>query len=306
MGKKGNGFLKEDTMGPTKSIQSFFVPQDDWPLKTLVQFKQQRQIQALWVGILAFLLPIFLYYGNRTSGCFRDSISHSYYIPFWGDVFVATTCSVGLFLMFYRGQSKPERALAVLGGICAMVVALNPTNGSGCDDIIAHSGIFFENSGDAIVSTAFPPLDDITGIIHLRAAVLLFVVLAIFNLFVFTATDKNNDYQAKQDNRNKLIRNWIYTICGVLMVITIGTLAYGLTADFDSCDAFSKTEGIFGPVPACEPGFWDRNNLTFYGEWAGLALFGIAWFVKGRGGGFLFLDETPNQIISRPWWWKFS
>ena len=293
-------------MGLIRQIQEFFAPEDDWPLKTLVQFERQRQIQALWIGILAFLLPIVLYYGNRTSECFRDSISHSYYIPLWGDVFVATTCSVGLFLMFYRGQSRPERGLAILGGVCAMVVALNPTNGSGCDNLLAQSRIFFETSSDKIVSTAFPAPNDITGEIHLWAAVLLFAVLTIFNLFVFTATDKNNEYQTKQDNPNKRIRNRIYVICGALMVVTVGTLVYGLTADFKDCDAFTSDTGIFAPVQECEPDFWDRNNLTFFGEWAGLALFGIAWFVKGRGGGFLLLDERPNQIISRPWWWPFS
>lgn len=293
-------------MGILNRIQEFFEPQPGWALEKPLEFRRRRQIQALWIGILAFLLPIVLYYGNRTSECFRDSISHSYYTPFWGDVFVATTCSVGLFLMFYRGQSRPERVLAVIGGLCAMMVALNPTNGSGCDDLIAQSRIFFESGGDTMVSSAFPPPKDVTGKIHLGAAVSLFVVLAIFNLFIFTATDKNNDYQTKQDNPNKRIRNKIYAICGVLMVITIGTLAYGLTAEFKNCDAFSAKTGIFSPPPACEPDFWDSKNLTFYGEWAGLALFGIAWFVKGRGGGFLLLDETPNQIISKPWWWNFS
>ncbi|MEM9212008.1 MAG: hypothetical protein AAGA63_11020 [Pseudomonadota bacterium] len=291
-------------------IQDFFAPQADWPLQNLQQFRRQRQIQAIWIGILAFLLPILLYYGNRTSDCFRDSISHSYYIPFWGDVFVAVTCSVGLFLMFYRGQSRPERALAVFGGICAMVVALNPTNGSGCDDLIAQSRIFFETGSDAMVSTAFPPSGDVTGKIHLWAAILLFVVLAIFNLFVFTATDENNDYQTKQDNRNKRIRNWVYTICGGLMVVTLVVLLVGF--GFKNCDAFSASTGLFQPGQYCSEEhriaslFWDRNNLTFYGEWAGLALFGVAWFVKGRGGGFLLLDETPNQIISKPWWWRVT
>ncbi len=290
-------------MGIGSKIQEFFEPQPGWPLHDLTGFKRQRQIQALWIGILAFLLPLFMYYGNRVSDCFRDSISHSYYIPFWGDVFVATTCSVGVMLMFYRGQSFPERLLAVVGGICAIIVALNPTNGSGCDALIAPSRIFFETMTNTTVSTAFPPIGDTTGKIHLGAAVSLFIILAIFNLFVFTATDKNNDYQAKRDNRNKRIRNRIYKVCGVLMIITIGSLAYGLTADFKSCDAFSPTTGIFAAVPDCTPAFWDRNNLTFYGEWAGLALFGIAWFVKGRGGGFLLLDETPDQIFSKPYWW---
>ncbi len=293
-------------MGLTTRLQRFFEPQEGWPLETLTQFKRQREIQALWIGILAFLLPIFLYYGNRTADCFRDSISHSYYIPFWGDVFVATACSVGLFLMFYRGQSCPERALAIFGGICAMVVAVQPTNASGCDDIIAQSRIFFETSADAVVSTAYPHPDDITGKVHLTAAVLLFIVLAIFNLFVFTATDKSNDYQTKQDNPNKRRRNRIYQICGWLTIITIGSLAIGLTFGFKSCDAFAVTTGIFNTAPVCEPAFWDRNDLTFYGEWAALALFGIAWFVKGRGGGFLLLDENPTQWISKPWWWPIQ
>jgi len=130
--------------------------------------------------------------------------------------------------------------------------------------------------------------------------------LAIFNLFVFTAADRNNDYQMLDDNSNKRIRNCIYKWCGGLMIFTIASLAIGLKADFGSCDAFALTTGIFNTAPTCEPAFWDKYNLTFHGEWAGLALFGIAWFVKGRGGGFLLLDETPNQIISKPWWWPIK
>lgn len=210
-------------------------------------------------------------------------------------------------MMFYRGQSCAERALAIFGGICAMIVALQPTNGSGCDTLIAESRIFFELVTDTKLSTAFPPQGHATGKIHLTAAVLLFIVLAIFNLVIFTATDKYNDYQLRADNRNKRIRNCIYQWCGGLMILTILSLAIGLKIDFGSCDAFSSETGIFAPAPACDKlGFWDRHNLTFYGEWAGLAVFGIAWFVKGRGGGFLLLDETPNQIISKPWWWPIK
>lgn len=290
-------------MAVWKTIQDFFEPQEDWPLKDLIQFKRQRQIQALWIGILAFLLPLVLFYGHMRAECFRDSISHSYYLPFWGDVFVATTCSVGLFLMFYRGQSRPERYLAVFGGLCAIMVAMNPTNGSGCDDMFAQSRILLESHDEDLLKSAFP-VDTFRGKFHLASAVALFIVLAVFNLFIFTATDKNNDYQTKQDNPNKRRRNAIYKICGWLMIITIATLAIGLTLGDTNCDAFSPQLGIFEFANSCDSAFWDRNNLTFFGEWAGLALFGIAWFVKGRGGGFLLLDDTPNQIVSRPWWWR--
>ena len=90
-------------------VQGLFQPQDDWPLQSLGQFKRQRQTQALWIGVMAFLLPVFLYFGNSGADCFRDSISHSYYLPFWGDVFVAITFSIGVLLLFYRGQSRSER-----------------------------------------------------------------------------------------------------------------------------------------------------------------------------------------------------
>lgn len=67
-------------MGILNGIQEFFEPQPGWVLETPLEFRRQRQIQALWIGILVFLLSIVLYYGNQTSECFRDSISHSYYI----------------------------------------------------------------------------------------------------------------------------------------------------------------------------------------------------------------------------------
>ncbi|MEM9912465.1 MAG: hypothetical protein AAF922_16965 [Pseudomonadota bacterium] len=293
-------------MGVWTRIQEFFEPQPGWPLKTLNQFKRQRQIQALWIGILAFFLPIVLFFGNQSSACFRDSISHSYYIPFWGDVFVATTCSVGLFLLFYRGQSCPERALALAGGFFAIMVALNPTNGTGCEEMIAQSRIFHLDPSDDTLASAYP-YKTTTGKIHLWSAILLFIVLAIFNLFVFTATDKTSKLQTNPKNHNKVIRNWIYRICGGLMIANLIALAVGF--GFKSCDAFHPDDGLFQPGLFCsddhrfESLSWDRNNLTFYFEWLGLALFGIAWFVKGRGGGFLLTDEFPNQIISKPWWW---
>ena len=219
------------------------------------------------------------------------------------------TCFVGLFLLFYRGQSRAERFLAVAGGILAVLVALNPTDGSGCDGILAPSRIFFLDPADLKVTSAFP-VDSWAGTIHGIAAVLLFLILAIFNLFVFTATDQNNDYQTRSGNRNKQIRNIIYGICGWLMIAAIVILAIGIFAGFKKCEAFSDVSGITMAAKICTENprfdslFWDDNNLTFYFEWLALATFGIAWFVKGRGGGFLLLDEKPDERISRPWWWR--
>jgi len=290
-----------------QNLQSFFKPQADWPLETDVQFKRQREIQALWIGIIAFIMPTLLYYSNRVSDCFRDTISHTYYTPFWGDVFVALTSFVGLFLLFYRGQSKAERWLAIIAGISAVVVALVPTTGSGCETTFIYSRIFLLENDNGIVSSAFLP-GKYFAQIHGIAAGVLFLMLTIFSLFVFTATDETNPDQRKAGNRNKKIRNIIYAMTGVIMVTCLVLLALNKFFGFPDCDIFNPEIGIAKPALHCQAGgyfssaFWDIYNLTFYVEWLALAAFGIAWFVKGRGGGFLLLDEKPNQIISRPWW----
>jgi hypothetical protein len=289
-------------------MQEFFKPDEDWPLKTEPQFKRQREIQALWIGIIAFLIPALLYYSNRTAPCFRDSISHTYYTPFWGDVFVALTSFVGLFLLFYRGQSKPERWLAIIAGVSAVIIAIVPTTGSGCEITYAPSRIFLYTDTDKKVADAFVSGNWFSAI-HGIAASVLFLMLTIFSLFVFTATDDTNPYQRSGENRNKRIRNTIYKITGVIMLATLILLAGNKFFGFPDCDIFDPELGIGNNGLTCTAGkvftskIWDDLNLTFYFEWLALASFGIAWFVKGRGGGFLLLDETPNQIISKPWWW---
>ncbi len=293
-----------------RRVQSYFEPQEKWALETSLQFKRQREIHALWIGIIAFSMPALLYYSNRTSECFRDTISHTYYTPFWGDVFVALTTFVGISLLFYKGQSQAERVLAVIAGISAVIVAIIPTTGTGCEITYAPSRIFLFSDTDKMLKNAFIPGERFSTI-HGIAAGILFLMLTIFSAFVFTATDKTNDYQRNSNSRNKRIRNTIYKITGGVMLITLILLAVNKFFGFPDCDIFNPSLGIEGKNLICEnddklfssPN-WDRLNLTFYFEWAALASFGIAWFVKGRGGGFLLLDETPNQTISKPWWWS--
>lgn len=291
-----------------EKVQNYFKPQKGWPLETALQFKRQRQIQALWIGIIAFTMPALLYYSNRVAECFRDTISHTYYTPFWGDVFVALTAFVGLFLLFYKGQSKPERWLAVIAGVSAVIVAIIPTTGSGCEIAYAPSRIFVFEDTDTTLNDAFTP-GSWFALIHGLAAGVLFLMLAIFSLFVFTATDENNDYQLRLDNRNKTIRNVIYKLTGAVMFITLILLAVNKLFGFPDCDIFNPSLGIGQSELVCDNDklfsspVWDSLNLTFYFEWAALASFGVAWFVKGRGGGFLLRDDTPSQIFSKPYWW---
>ena len=207
---------------------------------------------------------------------------------------------------FYRGQSKRERYLAVAGACCAILVALNPTDGSGCDTLLIGSRVFYIETGGTALTSAFPNAGSLQGEIHLKSAIALFLVLAVFNLFVFTATDKFNKLQSAPNNRNKRIRNAIYRATGIAMIASLIGLGFGF--QFIDCDAFDSKLGLLKIGNVCTDQHWydakfvDEQNWFFYLEWACLACFGISWIVKGRAGGWLLLDEKPNQIISRPSW----
>ncbi len=91
------------------------------------------------------------------------------------------------------------------------------------------------------------------------------------------------------------------------MLATLIVLALGINGflGWDSLDSKSGT-GTGKLDSTAEKLYniaaWNESNLTFYCEWFMLTLFSVAWFVKGRGGGFLFLDDT-SKTFSKPWWW---
>ena len=269
-------------------IRELIKPDQEWILKTPEQFRRQREIQALWIGILAFSMPAFLYYSARNGVGFRDTISHFYYAPFLGDFFIIVTTCIGLLLLFYRGQSFFERCLAVAAGICAILVAFVPTTTSGLEVSELPSRIFafqLPMQAGELPENSFLEKRPEFALIHGAMAAGLFSILAFFSLFVFTALDNDNELQSAPGNKNKLIRNWIYKISGCVIAICVLALAANKIWDLEGGGNF--------PI-------WDRKNLTFHFEWLALASFGISWIVKGRAGGFMLRDDKPNQIFALP------
>lgn len=92
-------------------------------------------------------------------------------------------------------------------------------------------------------------------VVHLTSAAALFLVLAFFALFLFT---KSGDFQTHA----KRLRNRVYRVCGVVMVVCIGLIAvYQLR--------FTQTAAA-------------RLNPVFWLETIALWAFGFSWFVKGE------------------------
>lgn len=187
------------------------------------------------VGILGIVFPVILVLGTLIIGkddTFQKSIS-MYYHTHMRDAFVGILCAVALFLFSYTGYSWVDNLCGDLAALFALGVAFCPTS---------------ETS--------------IVGIIHLISAVLFFLTLIYFSLFLFTKSNANPTAQKKQ-------RNIVYKICGFIMLLCIVAILVFIILPND---AKIKLETF---------------SFVFWSETIALWAFGVSWLVKGE---FLMRD----------------
>ncbi|GMR12544.1 MAG: DUF998 domain-containing protein [Gemmatimonadota bacterium] len=197
--------------------------------------KAHRQL----IGYLGLLLPVILFglAGSRpTTGLPRwdtlDSVSAYYYT---GAVaaFVGVLFALALFLFTYRGykNDRADRVAGSAGGLFALGVALFPTSPPG-----------------AVSAPSW--WSPTTGTIHYVSAISLFIVFIVFSLWLFRKTNVPKGEPLPSD---KLWRNRIYLICGLVMVV--GVLWAGTS--------------FFTGAP------------IFWPETIALSAFAASWLVKG-------------------------
>jgi hypothetical protein len=171
------------------------------PSNLVISFLSLRKL----IGILGITLPAILLIGTFTLGkCtqVQDSISH-YYYTIMGDVYVGVMCTVGLFLMSYKGYSKTDDIASTLAGIFAVITALFATTNNqdmGCTIRTLTDNNFRIN-------------------VHYIAAALFFATLAIISIFLFT---KSKGHKTKM----KIIRNFIYRASGITILVMILIFLY--------------------------------------------------------------------------------
>lgn len=184
------------------------------------------------IGFIGMLLPFVLMLGVTIifkEDALQDSISHYYYTGM-RDVFVGALCAVSLFMFFYCGYERIDDWAGNAAAIFALGVAFFPTT----------------ETGDA----------DLIGKVHFSSAAALFIILAFFSLYLFTRTDPN-----KPPTSQKLKRNVIYRICGVIIILCIVSIA---VYSFFIEDMYM--------IP----------RFVFWGETIALVAFGFSWCVKGE------------------------
>jgi len=183
------------------------------------------------IGFIGFLLPFilmvfsFLIFKEELT---QKSISHYYYTDM-RNVLVGALCAVGLFMFFYSGYDKCDNWAGNVAGIFAIGIAWFPTTEVGVSNWVGKT--------------------------HFACATIFFLTLSYFSLFLFTKTDKESP------SPEKLKRNVIYRICGIIMIICLIAIAIYQIFIFDD------------NVQSC---------FVFLAETVALLAFGISWLAKGE------------------------
>ena len=277
--------------------ESRFQPQSGYGYENAKASVDQRFLAAV-VGIVAMGLPIVIILGSLVGHLWRDSISHYYYAPVLGEVFVGALVFIGTFLFAYRGEHPAESMISSTAAPFAFGVALLPTTGggvdipAGTDKVMFPARLFAEVTAaqdpdpakELIYSASSPAIDTAShfqlfpsvSFFHFLSAGILFLLLAYFCFVVFTRSVPGQEGSGSAGSA-KRIRNTIYKICGSLILLSIVALLSKLVLPFDS--------------------FWNKWNLTFWFEAVALWAFGFAWMVKGRFFMKYLLDERDRAKL---------
>ena len=202
-----------------------------------------RRIRSA-IGILGIALPVLLIIFSlipffKTK--IQFSISHYYYSNL-RDIFTGILFAVGLFLIRYKGHSNPQflkndNLLTNIAGGLAFGVALFPTNTEDCAKKIY---------------TLIPVCHCVIGTFHYIFAAILFLILAIISINVFTIGQKEDD----QIPDSMFNENKIYKACGYFML-------------------FAR---VLVPILA----HFEIYYATLVCEALALFAFGTSWLIKGR------------------------
>ena len=169
-------------------------------------------------------------------------------------------CAVVLFLFAYRGHDWRDNLAGYLGCIFALGVAFLPC------------GIGSSNQPCLIQPLEQNPM---VGKLHNLSALLYFIILIVYALFLFPKTHMDMmTGEKKFMGRQKRKRNVVYYICGGLMttaLLLILTYVWFL-------------EKLYPALAHLDPVFWLETAI--------LVSFGISWLTKGQ---IFFQDENYKK-----------
>jgi hypothetical protein len=205
------------------------------------------------VGLVAMWLPLAVLVGHSLDAgelTLPGSVSGAYHTVM-RDVFVGSLSAIGVFLINYRNTRKDDW-LGTTAGVLAILVALFPTRPAGGVDSALETAVW---------------------IVHIVAAVLMFLTMAVFCFFVFPEPYPGAP-KAEMTGR-KRTRSAVYIISGWIVILALavaGAASLVLPHDIET---------------KIQPIFWGESLAM----WA----FGFAWLVKGNA---IIKDSTPTVVVT--------
>jgi hypothetical protein len=197
-----------------------------------------------WLGFsLAWIVMILCAVFQCVPGhVFPDSISATYYYAPTITPFMIILGSSSILLMCYKGYQLIDDVINTLTGIFGLCICLFPCF----------------NGGFGKVGTFQVPVE-ISGWIHNISAALFFILLAYNVLFLFTKS-------SGEMTKNKRIRNIIYRVCGIGMLVALVCLF-----------------------------IFSGHAVTWWVEAIALMFFGIAFLTKADIYPWLFCDSKMED-----------
>jgi hypothetical protein len=204
----------------------------------VVSYLTLRQMIG-WIGLL---MPIAVRLGAIVfEGIHSTNSISAYYYTGMRDVFVSTLVLIGAFLTCYRTPSPSDTFVAVIAGLAAVGIGLFPMDPVYADEVL-------RNHPDMTTAKCYVN----RGILkyHFIFVTIFFALSFYLVYFRFSAFTPANP------TRQKIVRNKIYKICGVAMLV--GFVAIGLLA------------------------ILHHGASIFWPEALAVVAFATAWLVKGQ------------------------
>jgi hypothetical protein len=207
----------------------------------VIGYLQTRKI----IGLLGILLPIILLVGNYLfSGCSSVQMSISqYYYTNTSMVFTGILFAISIFLFSYKGYSSHDNIMGSLASFFGLAIAIFPTDMKSptppCNFILSPD-----------------PFPSYFRHIHTGSAVIFFIILAYFSIFLFTKGHQTITPEKRMRNRIYKASGYTIVVCLLLLVLIF----------------FNKDLAIF--LQPYKPVFVLEAIML----WA----FGLAWLVKGE------------------------
>ncbi|MEL7117011.1 MAG: hypothetical protein AAGP08_15755 [Pseudomonadota bacterium] len=274
--------------------------------------RDERRTRAVnfTIGAMAIGLGPLVWVMDRVNGnaCFRNSISHYFYEPAAGTVFIMVLTAVAAFMVLYRGEEPPDQIAGFVGGIGCALLALFPTFGVGCPigtagaaEIDFRPALIVQTEAlrapqaprglvEGIVVTPTPPpseaavsvlvAGETTRDLHTFGTALVFLALLYFSIYAFPRSNApaQDYFEGRAPSGSdpgafgptKRFRNKVYyMMSGVMLVAAVLIIV-------TSWNIIAIPRGVF------------------WGELMFLSAFGLSWLTKSK-----ILWGTPPNVPAK-------